>query len=120
MFIDKYYDNYSYYATQYPDEYRFVTTCAFNDAVRTANDARCPKWQYDILLDRIKTEFTEEDKVMEETNKKDFLANHPNADICIVNLALAIYGENSKKKIYDRIPLENSIDLAFELYKKKF
>lgn len=61
-----------------------------------------------------------EKKLKAETDKKDFLANRPNSDICIVNLALAIYGENSKKMMCDKISLEKSIDLAFELYKKKF
>ena len=61
---------------------------------------------------------SEEQKRVSE--KRNFLNAYPNADICIVNLALAIYGENSKKLACDKISLEKSIDLASELYKKKF
>lgn len=126
MPIDKYYEDYTYYAMQYPEEYKFATACLFEDAIRAVEDVRCPKWAYNILQDRIKTEFAEENKIRvekklkAESDNKDILKNRPNADICIVNLALAIYGENSKKMMCDKISLEKSIDLAFELYKKKF
>lgn len=126
MSIDKYYDDYTYYAMEYPEEYKFATTCLFKDAIRAVEDVHCPQWAYNILQDRIKTEFAEENKIMiekklkAETDKKDFLTTHPNSDICIINLALAIYGENSKKMMCDKISLEKSIDYALELYKKKF
>lgn len=126
MFIDKYYADYAYFAKEYPEQYKFATTCLFKDAIHAVENVDCPKWAYNILQDRIKTEFAKENKIMiekklkAEANKKDFLANRPNSDICIVNLALAIYGENSKKMMCDKISLEESIDLAFKLYKKKF
>lgn len=57
MITDKYYDNYAYCAMQYPEEYRFATTCSFKDAIHAVENVRCPKWAYNILQDRIKTEF---------------------------------------------------------------
>lgn len=70
MSIDEYYDNYAYYARKCPEEYKFATTCSFEDAICAVEDVRCPKWAYNILQDRIKTDFAEENKMRIERELK--------------------------------------------------
>lgn len=126
MFIDKYYGDYGYYATRYPEEYAFATTCSFEDAISSVKDEYCPSWAKEILSDRIKNEFKGEKERLEleerkkANDKRSFLNAHPNADICIVNLASIIYGENDKKMMCDKITLDTALDEAFELYKRYF
>lgn len=119
MFVDS---KYNMYANTQPRQYEFIMSCNFGQAIEAVNDQDCPGWAKELLEERFKSAFEiqkkNDDKKKAEALK--FLQEHPNADICIVNLALAIYGENSKKMACDKIPLEKSIDLAFELYKKKF
>ena len=126
MSVDKYFGDYGYYATRYPVEYDFAVKCSYKEAKVALADEYVSRWIKEILADRIKNDLKDEKEKMESeeqkrvSDKRNFLNAYPNADICIVNLALAIYGENSKKMACDKIPLEKSIDLAFELYKKKF
>ena len=126
MFVDKYYGDYGYYATRYPSEYDFAVKCSYKEAKVALADEYVSKWIKEILADRIKNDLKDEKEKMEaeeqgkESNKRNFLNAHPNADICIVSLALAIYGENSERMLCDKISLKKSIDLAFELYKEKF
>lgn len=126
MSVDKYFGDYGYYATRYPVEYDFAVKCSYKEAKVALADEYVSRWIKEILADRIKNDLKDEKEKMEleeqkrVSDKRNFLNAYPNADICIVNLALAIYGENSKKMECDKIPLEKSIDLALELYKKKF
>lgn len=126
MSVDKYFGDYGYYATRYPVEYDFAVKCSYKEAKVALADEYVSRWIKEILADRIKNDLKDEKEKMESeeqkrvSEKRDFLNAYPNADICIVNLALAIYGENSKKLACDKISLEKSIDLASELYKKKF
>lgn len=126
MSVDKYFGDYGYYATRYPVEYDFAVKCSYKEAKVALADEYVSRWIKEILADRIKNDLKDEKEKMESeeqkrvSDKRNFLNAHPNANICIVNLALAIYGENSKKMACDKIPLEKSIDLAFELYKEKF
>lgn len=126
MFVDKYYGEYGYYATKYPVEYDFAVKCSYKEAKATLSDKYVPSWIKEILSDRIKNDLKDEKEKMEleeqkiVSEKRNFLNAHPNADICIVNLALAIYGENSRKMLCDKIPLGTAIDEAFELYKTHF
>lgn len=126
MSVDKYFGDYGYYATRYPVEYDFAVKCLYKEAKVALADEYVLRWIKEILADRIKNDLKDEKEKMESeeqkrvSDKRNFLNAYPNADICIVNLALAIYGENSKKMACDKIPLEKSIDLAFELYKEKF
>lgn len=126
MSVDKYFGDYGYYATRYPVEYDFAVKCSYKEAKVALADEYVSRWIKEILADRIKNDLKDEKEKMESeeqkrvSDKRNFLNAYPNADICIVNLALAIYGENSKKMACDTISLGKSIDLAFELYKKKF
>lgn len=126
MSVDKYFGDYGYYATRYPVEYDFAVKCSYKEAKVALADEYVSRWIKEILADRIKNDLKDEKEKMESeeqkrvSDKRNFLNAYPNADICIVNLALAIYGENSKKLACDKISLEKSIDLASELYKKKF
>lgn len=126
MSVDKYFGDYGYYATRYPVEYDFAVKCSYKEAKVALADEYVSRWIKEILADRIKNDLKDEKEKMESeeqkrvSEKRNFLNAYPNADICIVNLALAIYGENSKKFACDKISLEKSIDLASELYKKKF
>lgn len=126
MSVDKYFGDYGYYATRYPIEYDFAVKCSYKEAKVALADEYVSRWIKEILADRIKNDLKDEKEKMESeeqkrvSDKRNFLNAYPNADICIVNLALAIYGENSKKMACDTISLGKSIDLAFELYKKKF
>lgn len=126
MSVDKYFGDYGYYATRYPVEYDFAVKCSYKEAKVALADEYVSRWIKEILADRIKNDLKDEKEKMESeeqkrvSEKRNFLNAYPNADICIVNLALAIYGENSKKLACDKISLEKSIDLASELYKKKF
>lgn len=120
MYVDKYYGEYGYYAVKYPREYEFATTCPFEKAFPAVKDKDCPKWAKEILSDRLATEFKEESELKAKSDARDTLTNRPNADICIVNLALAIYGENSKRMMCDKISLDTALDEAFELYKRHF
>lgn len=126
MSVDKYFGDYGYYATRYPVEYDFAVKCSYKEAKVALADKYVSRWIKEILADRIKNDLKDEKEKIESeeqkrvSDKRNFLNAYPNADICIVNLALAIYGENSKKLACDKISLEKSIDLASELYKKKF
>ena len=113
---------YEKYAELYPRQYEFIMSCNFGQAREAVNDPDCPGWSKELLEERFKSAFEVQKKNddKKKAGKLRFLQEHPNADICIVNLALAIYGENSKKMSCEKISLEKSIDLAFELYKKKF
>lgn len=119
MFVDSKYDM---YAETQPRQYEFVMSCNFGQAIEAVNDPDCPGWAKELLEKRFKSAFEIQKKNDDKKKAEElkFLQEHPNADICIVNLALAIYGENSKKMACDKISLGKSIDLAFELYKEKF
>lgn len=126
MFCDKYYGDYGYYATRCPVEYDFAVKCSYKEAKVALTDEHVPGWIKEILTDRIENDLKDEKKKMEleeqkrVSDKRDFLNAHPNADVCIVNIALAIYNENSEKMICDKLPLEKCFEVAFEIYNKNF
>lgn len=113
---------YEKYAELYPRQYEFIMSCNFGQAREAVNDPDCPGWAKELLEERFKSAFEiqkkNDDKKKAEALK--FLQEHLNADICIVNLALAIYGENSKRMMCDKISLDTALDEAFELYKRHF
>lgn len=126
MFVDKYYGDYGYYATRCPLEYDFAVKCSYKEAKVALADEHVSSWIKEILADRIKNDLKDEQEKMEAeeqekaSGKRNFLNDYPNADVCIVNIALAIYNENSKKMLYDKLPLEKCFDVAFDIYEKNF
>lgn len=126
MFCDKYYGDYGYYATRYPVEYDFAVKCSYKEAKVALADEHVASWIKEILTDRIKNDLKDEKEKFESEEQKrvsdkcNFLNAHPNADVCIVNIALAIYGENSKRMMCDKISLDTALDEAFEVYKRHF
>lgn len=119
MFVDSKYDM---YAKTQPRQYEFAMSCNFGQAREAVNDPCCPKWAKELLEERFKSAFEiqKKDDDKKKAAKLKFLQGYPNADICIVNLALAIYGENSKKMMCDKISIDTALDEAFELYKRHF
>lgn len=126
MFCDKYYGDYGYYATRYPVEYDFAVKCSYKEAKVALADEHVSSWIKEILTDRIKNDLKDEKEKIESeeqkrvSDKRNLLNEHQNADVCIVNIALAIYNENSKKALCDKLPLDKCFDVAFEIYKKNF
>lgn len=126
MFVDKYYGDYGYYATRYPLEYDFAVKCSYKEAKVALTDEHVSSWIKEILADRIKNDLKDEQEKVEAeeqekaSDKRNFLNAYPNADVCIVNIALAIYNENSKKMLCDKLPLEKCFDVAFDIYEKNF
>ena len=122
MFVDKYYGDYGYYATRYPLEYDFAVKCSYKEAKVALADEYVSSWIKEILADRIKNDLKDEQEKVEAeeqekaSDKRNFLNAYPNADVCIVNIALAIYNENSKKMLCDKLPLERCFDVAFDIY----
>lgn len=126
MFCDKYYGDYGYYATRFPAEYDFAVKCSYKEAKVALADEHVSRWIKEILTDRIKNDLKDEKEKIESeeqkrvSDKRNFLNAHPNADVCIVNIALAIYNENSKKALCDKLPLKKCLEVAFEIYNKNF
>lgn len=119
MLVDS---NYEKYAQLCPKQYEFAMTCTFGQAKEAINDSYCPSWAKELLKERFRSAFAIQraDDEKKRVAKMNFLKEHPNADICIVNLALAIYKENDKKMSCDKISLNTAIDEAFDLYNKHF
>lgn len=114
--------DYLKYKFENPEAYRFVTGCSLAEAFKLMQDAATPDWARKILTSRFSKEFDEQakvDKALADDRRK-YIAQHPNADICIVKLALAIYGENDKRATYDKISLGKALDEAFKLYENQF
>lgn len=119
MLVDS---DYKRYAQLHPRQYEFATTCTFGQAKEAINDPYCPDWAKDLLKQRFSVEFAiqKKDDDKKKAAKQKFLLGHQNADVCIVNIALAIYNENSKKMICDKLPLEKCFDVAFDIYERNF
>lgn len=119
MLIDSEYEK---YAQLCPRQYEFATTCTFGQAKEAINDRYCPDWAKNLLKERFRNAFAiqKADDDKKKAAKQELLQGHPNADVCIVNIALAIYGENSKKMMCDKLPLEKCFDVAFEIYERNF
>ena len=119
MLVDS---NYERYAQLYPRQYEFATTCTFGQAKEAINDLHCPDWAKDLLKQRFSVEFViqKKDDDKKKAAKQKLLQGNSNADVCIVNIALAIYNENSKKMLCDKLPLEKCFDVAFDIYEKNF
>lgn len=119
MLVDSEYEK---YAQPYPRQYEFVTSCTFGQAKEALSDPSCPEWARDLLEQRFSAALAiqkkEDDK--KKAMKLKVLQEHPNADTCIVNIALTLYNENSKRAICDKLPLEKCFDVAFEIYNKNF
>ena len=64
--------------------------------------------------------FRKKEDEKKKTEKLKFLQEHPNADTCVTNIALALYNENSKKMACDKLPLEKCFKYAFEIYERNF
>lgn len=113
---------YEKYAELYPRQYEFVMSCNFEQAKEAHDDPYCPVWAKDLLKQRFSTALTiqKKDDDKKKAAKLKVLQEHPNADECIVNIALALYNENSKKMICDKLPLEKCLEIAFEIYNKNF
>lgn len=109
-------------AQLYPRQYEFAMSCNFEQAREAVNDPDCPVWAKELLEERFKFVFEIQKKNDDKKKAKElkFLQEHSNADICIVNLALAIYGENSKRMMCDKISLDTALDEALEVYKRHF
>ena len=110
------------YAQLHPRQYEFVTTCTFGQAKEALNDPYCPDWAKDMLEQRFASALAIQKKEDEKKKieKLKFLQEHPNADTCVTNIALALYNENSKKMACDKLPLEKCFEYAFEIYKRNF
>lgn len=119
MLVDSKYEK---YAQLCPRQYDFVTSCTFGQAKEALNDPYCPAWAKDMLKQRFSVEFTiqRKDDEKKKAAKLKALHEHPNADACIVNIALTLYNENSKMAICDKLPLEKCFDVAFEIYNRNF
>lgn len=119
MLVDSSYER---YAQLHPRQYEFATTCTFGQAREALNDPYCPDWAKDLLKQRFSFEFEVQKKDDEKKKmaKLKVLQEHPNADACIVNIALALYNENSKKMICDKLPLEKCFEYAFDIYERSF
>lgn len=113
---------YEKYAQLHPRQYEFAMSCNFGQAIKAVNDPDCPVWAKELLGERFKSAFEIQKKNDDKKKAEElkFLQEHSSADICIVNLALAIYGENSKKMACEKISLDTALDEAFELYKRHF
>lgn len=113
---------YEKYAQLYPRQYEFATTCTFGQAKEALNDPYCPDWAMDLLKQRFASALAIQKKEDEKkkTEKLKFLQEHPNADTCVTNIALALYNENSKKMACDKLPLEKCFKYAFEIYERNF
>ena len=110
------------HAQLHPRQYEFVTTCTFGQAKKALNDPYCPDWARDLLKQRFASALAIQKKEDEKkkTEKLKFLQEHPNADTCVTNIALALYNENSKKMSCDKLPLEKCFKYAFEIYERNF
>lgn len=119
MLVDS---EYGKYAALYPRQYEFVTSCTFGQAKEALADPYCPDWAKDILKQRFSAALAiqKKDDDKKRAEKLKVFQEHPNADVCIVNIALAIYNENSKKAICDKLTLEECFKVAFEIYNKNF
>lgn len=114
--------DYIEYAQLKPRQYEFVTTCTFGQAKEALNDPYCPNWAKDMLKQRFsfELEVQKKDDEKKKMAKLKVLQEHPNADACIVNIALALYNENSKKMVCDKLPLEKCFEYAFDIYERNF
>lgn len=119
MFVDS---KYNMYANTQPRQYEFVMSCNFGQAIEAVNDPHCPVWAKELLGERFKSAFEiqKKDDDKKKAAKLKVLQEHPNADVCTVNIALALYNENSKKAICDKLTLEECFKVAFEIYNKNF
>lgn len=119
MLVDYKYEK---YAELCPRQYEFVMSCNFGQAKEALDDPYCPDWAKDLLKQRFSTALAiqKKDDDKKKAAKLKVLQEHPNADICIVNIALAIYNENSEKALCDKLSLEKCFKAAFEIYNKNF
>lgn len=119
MLVDS---EYGKYAKLYPRQYEFVMSCNFGQAKEALADPYCPDWAKDMLKQRFNTALAiqKKDDDKKKAAKLKVLQEHPNADVCTVNIALALYNENSKRAICDKLSLEECFKIAFEIYNKNF
>ena len=119
MFVDSKYD---IYAKSQPRQYEFAMSCNFGQAKEAVNDTDCPRWAKELLKERFKSAFAiqRKDDEKKKAAKLKVLQEHPNADTCVTNIALALYNENSKKMVCDKLPIEKCFEYAFEIYERNF